>query len=102
MGEKLNRAGHGVGTVESALGAADDLDLVDIVKRKAHVIEVAARFVGRSAVDEYFCVIRIAAIEKQRGQSSNRAGAGDGDSGLRVEEIWQGDGLALFDLFVGE
>ncbi len=96
--EELNDAGHGITAVQGAFRAVDDLYFIDVIEGEIREIDKTAWVVERRAIDKNFCVIRIAAIEEESGQATNRAGASDADARLRVEKIGERDALALVDL----
>src|SRR3984893_14033736 len=68
--EHLHNAGHGVGTVERALGATSKLDPRDIAQWSGPEVHGAAGIVHRHAVDEPLVVTGIPAAHEQRGQAT--------------------------------
>src|SRR5205823_5135992 len=80
VGEDLYDAGHGVGAVERALRAVDDLDLIDVVEGEIGIIEVAAGVVHGRAIDEQFAEAGIAAVEENGREAADPAGACDGEA----------------------
>src|SRR5580692_1509922 len=97
MGEELDDAVNGVGTVDGAFGAADDFDFVDVLEREAGEIDGCAGRVDGRAIDEDFGEIGIAAVEEDGGSAPLRASAADGNAGGEEESIGQEDGLPGFD-----
>src|SRR2546430_4908563 len=100
MAEELDDARHVIGAVESAFGAVDDFELVDVVEGLVGKIEEAAGFVEWRAVNEEFCAIGVAAIEEKGGETSFAAGESDSDAGKSADSIGDRDKLTLSD-FVG-
>ena len=99
MREQLNDARHGVGTVEGTLCAMNDFHLVDVVQGEVGIVEIAAGFVGGCAVDKNLGVVGISAVEEKCRQAADRAGTGDADSWLRIEQVGERNRLALDNLF---
>src|SRR5712692_9038679 len=97
MADNLNHAGHGVGAVEGAFGSVNDFDFVDVIEGQVRKIESATRFVDRSAIDEHFSEIGIAAIDEDGGKAAYGSCTREADSGLSSEEIRERDGLPLLD-----
>src|SRR5216684_3284674 len=102
MTDDLNHAGHGVGAVEGAFGAMDDLDFVDVVESEIGEVEVPSGKVCRSAVDEHFSECGVATVNKDSGQAADRSSAGKTDAGLRREKVRKGDCLALVDFLAAD
>ena len=100
MAEELDDARNRIRAVESAFGAVDDFELVDVVEGLVGKIEEAAGFVEWRAVNEEFCEIGVAAIEEKGGETSFAAGASDGGARKSAESIGERDELTLAD-FVG-
>jgi len=68
-----------------------DFDFIDVVQRKTGKIDGATGLIERRSIDQHFRVIRISAVEKQRGKSALGPGARDTDAGLLGQQV----GIAL-------
>ena len=93
---------HGVGAVESAFGAMDNFDFVDVVESQVGKKEVAAGKIDGSAVDEDFGEAGIATVDEDGGKTADGAGTGEANAGLRSEKIGERDGLALLDFLTAD
>src|SRR5882757_5710472 len=102
MTDDLNHAGHGVGAVQGAFSAMDDLHFVDVVESEIGEVEVPSGKVCRSAVDEHFSECGVATVNKDSGQAADHSGARKTDAGLRGEKVGERDGLALFDFLAAD
>ena len=102
MTDDLNHAGHGVGAIEGAFGAMDDLDFVDIVEREIGEVEVPAGNIYGSAVDEHFGEGGIATINKDGSQPADGAGTREANASLRRKQVRKRDGLTLLDFLAAD
>src|SRR5882762_5135492 len=98
MRENLNDSIHRVGTIESAFGAMNDFNFLDVVERQVGEIDQAARQIDGSAVDKHFGVIRVAAVEEERSLAAFGTGAAQAEAGLRGEQIGKRGCNALLDI----
>ena len=71
--EDLDYAIHGVEVIECARGAMNDFDFVDVAQREIRQIECTSGLVHGHSIEKHFCVIRIAAVEEERGRAAIRA-----------------------------
>ncbi len=94
--------GYGIGAVESAFGAVDDFELVNIVEGLIGKIEEAAGLVEGRAVNEELGEVGVAAVEEESGETSFAAGASDGRARKSDESISERDELALVDFVCRE
>jgi hypothetical protein len=102
MANDLNDAGHGVGAIEGALGAVNELDFVDVIEREIGVDQVAAGEIHGSAVHEHFGKAGIAAVNEDGREATDRTGSSETDARLRGEKVWERDGLALLDFLAAD
>ena len=91
-GPDLDDAGHGVGAVERALGAADKLHAIGLIQRESAEVEGASGFVDGDAVDDDFVVARFTAADEERGQASALAGSVDDRAGKKTDGVAGGGG----------
>src|SRR5260370_33884035 len=102
MRENLNDSSHGVGTRESAFGAMNDFNFLDVVERQVGEIDEPAGQVDGSAVHKDLGVIRVAAIEKERSLAAFGARAAQAEAGLRGEQIGERGCNALLAVLARE
>src|SRR5258708_15782739 len=86
MRENLNDSIHRVGTIESAFGAMNDFNFLDVVERQVGEIDEPAGQVDGSAVHKHLGVIRVAAIEKERSLAALGPRAAQAEAGLRRDQ----------------
>ena len=102
LGENLDDGADGVGAVEGGLGAADDLDALDLAGRDAVEVEVAAVVVDPHAVDEDVVVVGLAAPGEDGGEGALAARRLDVEAGHVAQDV--GDRVAAegLDVLGGE
>ena len=61
----LNHAGHRIGTVKSALRAANELQPVRLRERERAEVKRAAGFIHRDSIDDQLVVVGFAAAHEQ-------------------------------------
>ncbi len=99
---KLHHAGHGVGSIHRAFGAAFHLEPVDVVHGDNAEIEDAAGIVHRHAIHQYLVVIGLAAAHEQAGEIAAPPCAADDGSGNVEQGIGSGDGIDRVQLLAGQ
>src|SRR5258707_13132381 len=102
MRENLNDSIHRVGTIESAFGAMNDFNFLNVVERQVGEIDEPAGQVDGRAVHKDLGVIRVAAIEKERSLAALGARAAQAEAGLRGERIGKRSRAALLHILERE
>ena len=64
----LNHTSHGIGPIQRALSAANELQASSLVQRKGAEVESPTRLVDRDPIDNDFVVSRLAAADEQGGE----------------------------------
>ena len=98
MGEDLEEPRHGVGTVERALGAADQLDSRQVVGRQVSEVEGPARVVRRDAIDQHLGVVGLSAPHEERGHSATACRLHDRGSRRRAKDIQKAHPLCALQI----
>src|SRR5258707_15638569 len=100
MRENLNDSIHRVGTIESAFGAMNYFNFLDVVERQVGEIDEPAGQVDGRAVHKDLGVIRVAAIEKERSLAGLGTRAAQVEDGLRGEQLGKRRGDRLLHVLV--
>ena len=96
--EQLDDAGHRVGSVERGIGAAHELDAIEVLRGDVAEIERAARLVQRNAVEQHLGVVALAAADEERRHRAETAGAHDRRPRRVAQEIGEQRLLLPLDL----
>jgi hypothetical protein len=88
-GDHLHHRSDRVRSVQRRLTAAHDLEAIDLRRRHAAEVELAAARVDAHAVDQHQVVVRLAAAREQRRQRALTAGALDVEAGHHPQHIPQ-------------
>ena len=85
--EQLDHAPHRVGAEQGGVGAAHDLDAVQVLGRQVAEIEAAAGLVERHAVEQHLVVVALAAANEERRQRAGRAAPNHHGAGRRHQHV---------------
>src|SRR3954470_11699739 len=97
---ELHQAGHCIRAIEGALRAARELKAIDLLQRQYAEVKCASRFVHGHAVNQHFVVTRVAAADKEGGETTTRAILRHYSSGNEAQSLTGCDRLKCFDLVV--
>src|SRR5262249_2979747 len=90
-GDDVDDAAHGIGAVEAAHGAADDLDALDVLGRQVGEVELAVRqVVGLDAVDQHQRVVALRTADAHLREVADPTAAIDRDARQATQGFGRG------------
>ena len=101
-GEELDDARHRVRAEQRRVGAADDLEPLDVLCGQRVEVEGAARFVHRDAVDQHRVVVALATADEEPGDAAGTARLDDRRAGRAAQQVADARRLASRDVVGGE